>query len=57
MSMKKSVSSRIRITKNGKVMRRTMAVGHFRTRKSGKNLLRKRMPVSSNLSAQTLKTY
>lgn len=57
MSMKKSVSSRIKITKNGKVMRRTMGVGHFRTRKSSKNLLRKRTPVSSGLSAQTLKTY
>lgn len=56
--MKKSISSRIRITKNGKIMRRTMAVGHFRTRKSGSNLLRKRMPkVSTTLTVNALKNY
>ncbi len=56
--MKKSISSRIRITKNGKVMRRTMAVGHFRTRKSGSNLLRKRMPIASSvLTPQSVKNY
>lgn len=32
----KSFTKRIRITKNGKVVRRRMAVDHFRTRKSTK---------------------
>ena len=39
--MRKSVSKRIRITKNGKIVRRSMAIDHFRTRKSTKNLKRK----------------
>lgn len=40
-NMKKSVSERIKITGTGKVIRRTMGVGHFRTRKSATNLRRK----------------
>lgn len=32
--MKKSVTKRIRITRNGKVMRRRMGVDHFKARKS-----------------------
>ncbi len=32
--MKKSVTKRIRITRTGKVMRRTMGIDHFRARKS-----------------------
>lgn len=36
--MNKSVSKRIRITKNGKMMRRSMGVNHFRTRSSQKNI-------------------
>lgn len=40
--MKKSVVSRIKITKRGKILRRKMNVDHFRTRKSKKNLLNKR---------------
>ena len=37
--MRKSGTKRIRITKNGKVIRRPMAAGHNRTRKST-NLIR-----------------
>ncbi len=36
--MRKSVSKRIRVTKNGKVLRRPMGTDHFRTRKSTKNI-------------------
>lgn len=36
MTRTKSSSKRIRITKNGKVVRRPMAAGHNRTRKSTK---------------------
>lgn len=40
--MKKAVSTRIRITKTGKVLRRKMAQGHFRANKSGKQIRSKR---------------
>jgi ribosomal protein L35 len=46
MSVKKSVSKRIRITKNGKIVRRPMGVNHFRTRKSTNNVRSKRKTVS-----------
>jgi len=36
--MNKAASKRIRITKNGKIVRRSMAVNHFRTRTSQKNI-------------------
>ncbi len=36
--MKKSVSKRIRVTKNGKMVRRPMAIDHFRTRNTQKNI-------------------
>lgn len=36
--MKKSFSKRIRITKNGKVVRRSMGMNHFRTRTTQKNI-------------------
>ncbi|MBU6500413.1 MAG: 50S ribosomal protein L35 [Patescibacteria group bacterium] len=40
--MKKSVSKRFKLTKNGKLVRRSMSVNHFRTRKSTKNVRQKR---------------
>lgn len=43
--MKKSISSRIRITKRGKLIRRPMAVDHSRTRKTGKGVREKRLNV------------
>ncbi|HVN26487.1 MAG TPA: 50S ribosomal protein L35 [Candidatus Paceibacterota bacterium] len=36
MALSKSLSKRIKITKNGKIVRRRMAVDHFRTSKSTK---------------------
>lgn len=41
-NMKRSVQKRIRITKRGKVIRRPMAVDHFRTKKSRKLIQKKR---------------
>ena len=38
----KSLSKRLKITRNGKVVRRPMGVNHFRTRKSSKNIQGKR---------------
>jgi len=42
MTMKTSVRKRIRVTKNGKLIRRPMAVDHFRTKKSRKLIQQKR---------------
>ncbi len=38
--MKKSITTRFRVTKNGKVMRRTMAQCHFRSKKSSTQIHR-----------------
>lgn len=40
--LKKSVAKRIRITKNGKIIRRSMRTDHFRTSKSTNNIRGKR---------------
>jgi ribosomal protein L35 len=40
--MIKSISKRIRITSTGKILRRSMAIGHTRTRQSTKNVRNKR---------------
>jgi len=39
--MKKSISTRFKITKNGKVLSRTKGQCHFKANKSTKQLLRK----------------
>lgn len=38
----KSLAKRVRITRNGKMVRRPLGVNHFKTRKSNKNLRDKR---------------
>jgi ribosomal protein L35 len=40
--MKKSVTSRIKKTKTGKLVRRKIAQSHFRAKKSGKQIRAKR---------------
>lgn len=40
--MKKSVVKRIRVTKNGKLVRRRMAQGHFRAGKDSRSIQGKR---------------
>ena len=57
MSMSKSVSKRIRITKNGKIVRRPMAVDHFRTRKNGKGIQGKRKSMSLDYPIKKLMSY
>jgi ribosomal protein L35 len=57
MTMSKSVTDRIRITKNGKIVRRPMAVDHFRTRTNQKNIRNKRQSRSLGMSIKTLKNY
>lgn len=39
---KKSYSTRIKITKTGKLIRRRIALGHFRAKKSGTQIQKKR---------------
>ncbi|HEY4497046.1 MAG TPA: 50S ribosomal protein L35 [Candidatus Paceibacterota bacterium] len=51
--MKKSVTKRIRKTRTGKMMRRTMAQDHFRAGKPQKYLRNKRK--SAKISAQDYK--
>lgn len=41
--MKKSISKRLKITKTGKVLRRQMAIGHFRSKKSGQKRQSKKL--------------
>ncbi|MDO8574338.1 MAG: 50S ribosomal protein L35 [bacterium] len=38
----KSISKRIRITKNGKLVRRKMGIDHFKSKKTGKQRRQKR---------------
>jgi len=57
MSLKKSVAKRIRITRNGKIVRRSMAVDHFRTRKNGRAIQRKRKTLSLNYPMKRLTNY
>ncbi|MEK7657715.1 MAG: hypothetical protein AAB366_00800 [Patescibacteria group bacterium] len=40
--MKKSISNRIKITKTGKVLRRTMGIGHCRAKKRSAQIQRKK---------------
>ncbi len=55
--MNKSLSKRIRITKNGKIVRRTMGVNHFRTRTTQKNIRGKSKTRSLGISLKTLLNY
>jgi ribosomal protein L35 len=57
MSLAKSVSKRIRITKNGKVVRRPMAVDHFRTRKNGKGIQSRRKTRGLDYPLKKIKNY
>jgi ribosomal protein L35 len=53
----KSFSKRIKITKNGKIVRRRMGVDHFKTRKSTKANRNSRKTRSLGISAKTLSNY
>ncbi len=55
--MNKAVTDRIKITNRGKIVRRPMAVGHFRTRTNAKAIRNKRKSRSLGLSLKTLKNY
>ncbi len=53
----KTFTKRIRITKNGKVVRRPMAVNHFRTRANAKGIRAKRKSLSLNYPMKKLANY
>ena len=40
--MKKAISKRIKKTKTGKILRRAMGLGHYRAKKSGSAIKRKK---------------
>jgi ribosomal protein L35 len=50
----KSVTKRIRITKNGKVVRRRGGVGHFKTRKNSKMNRNSRKTRSLDMPLRTI---
>ena len=50
----KSVTKRIKITKNGKIVRRRGGVGHFKTRKSSKMNRDSRKSRSLDMPLRTL---
>lgn len=57
MSGTKSLSKRIRITKNGKIVRRPMAQDHFRTRQTQKTIRNRRKTTGLNFPMKKLLNY
>jgi len=57
MSGTKSLGKRIRITKNGKVVRRPMAQDHFRTRQSQKTIRNRRKSTGLDFPMKKLLNY
>ncbi len=53
----KSLTKRIKITKNGKVVRRPMAIDHFKTRKHKKTNRNSRKTKSLDLPMKKLLNY
>lgn len=57
MSFSKALSKRVKITKNGKIVRRAMAIDHFRTRKNGRSIQKKRRTLSLNYPMRKIINY
>lgn len=55
--MQKSFAKRIKLTKTGKFVRRSMAVNHFRTRKSTNNIRHKRKSRGLNYPIKKVLDY
>ena len=53
----KSFTKRIRITRNGKIVRRPMSVNHFRTRANAKGIRNKRKTLSLNYPMKKIANY
>jgi ribosomal protein L35 len=52
--MKKSISSRIKITKTGKILRRPMGLGHCRAKKRTAQMKRKRGLKQINIKSKII---
>ena len=57
MSFSKALAKRVKITKNGKIVRRAMATDHFRTRKNAAAIQRKRRTLSLNYPMRKIINY
>jgi len=57
MSMNKSLTKRVKFTRQGKIVRRSMAQGHFRTRTTQRVIRNKRKGRSLNFPLKTLLNY
>lgn len=57
MAASKSLLKRIRITKNGKIVRRPMAVSHFRTRSNQKAIRGKRKTLALDYPLKKIVNY
>ncbi|MGB7957249.1 MAG: 50S ribosomal protein L35 [Minisyncoccia bacterium] len=57
MSFSKALAKRIKITKNGKIVRRAMANDHFRTRKNGTSIQKKRKTRSLDYPIRKIINY
>jgi ribosomal protein L35 len=57
MSFSKALAKRVKITKNGKVVRRPMAVDHFRTRKNARKIQSKRKTLSLDYPMKKIINY
>lgn len=53
----KSFTKRVRITRTGKIVRRPMAVNHFRTRANAKGIRNKRKTLSLDYPMKKLANY
>ncbi len=55
--MKKAISTRIKTTRTGKVLRRAMGLGHFRSRKNSTQLNRRKGMRVLGTAAKVLKQH
>jgi len=53
----KSITKRIKITRTGKIKRRATALGHSRSNKSSKQMLRKRKSRGLKVKNSVIKKY
>ena len=53
----KSFSKRIRITRNGKAIRRPMGVNHFKTRKNANGIRKKRINLPLGMTSKQIAIF
>jgi ribosomal protein L35 len=54
---KDSISDRIKVTKTGKLIKRTMGLGHFRAKKSSRQIRRKTDSLVNPIDVKMFKKY